>query len=214
MFRFALKHVQLRKQHRKILHVCYKRPTIFGPPLPPASPLLIFPRPSRPPPPPPSSQCSHPQSDIYFVSSAPVSSASNCSSRDTSSHSSPQTPTGYEMPVFPSPLGDGESQRRQDVDVTSLRFGKVPPPTPTPLSPPPADLFDFGTTLPTFICINFLFPAERFIEAAVFLLRSSCLRTADSPSSSASDLNKFFPPIVVVIIAPRILLYHAFTPPD
>lgn len=52
--------------------------------------------------------CSRPQSDIYFVSSAPVSSASNCSSRDTSSHSSPQTPTGYEMPVFPSPLGDGK----------------------------------------------------------------------------------------------------------
>ena len=48
------------------------------------------------------------QSDIYFVSSAPVSSASNCSSRDTSSQSSPQTPTGYEMPVFPSPLGDGK----------------------------------------------------------------------------------------------------------
>ncbi|XP_040915320.1 GTPase-activating Rap/Ran-GAP domain-like protein 3 isoform X1 [Toxotes jaculatrix] len=46
------------------------------------------------------------RSDIYFVSSAPVSSASNCSSRDTSSQSSPQTPTGYEMPAFPSPLGD------------------------------------------------------------------------------------------------------------
>ncbi|KAM7392602.1 hypothetical protein PAMA_007627 [Pampus argenteus] len=46
------------------------------------------------------------RSDIYFISSAPVSSASNCSSRDTSSQSSPQTPTGYEMPVFPSPLGD------------------------------------------------------------------------------------------------------------
>ncbi|KTG46823.1 hypothetical protein cypCar_00038974, partial [Cyprinus carpio] len=37
---------------------------------------------------------------------APINSASNCSSRDTSSQSSPQTPTGYEMPVFPSPLGD------------------------------------------------------------------------------------------------------------
>ncbi|KAG7268302.1 hypothetical protein CRUP_023097 [Coryphaenoides rupestris] len=46
------------------------------------------------------------RSDIYFVSSAPVNSASNCSSRDTSSQSSPQTPTGYEMPVFPSPLSD------------------------------------------------------------------------------------------------------------
>ncbi|XP_062334708.1 GTPase-activating Rap/Ran-GAP domain-like protein 3 isoform X7 [Osmerus eperlanus] len=49
------------------------------------------------------------RSDIYFVSSAPVNSATNCSSRDTSSQSSPQTPTGYEMPVFPSPLGDGET---------------------------------------------------------------------------------------------------------
>uniref|UniRef100_A0AAY4AHR3 GTPase-activating Rap/Ran-GAP domain-like protein 3 n=1 Tax=Denticeps clupeoides TaxID=299321 RepID=A0AAY4AHR3_9TELE len=37
------------------------------------------------------------RSDIYFISSAPVNSASNCSSRDTSSHSSPQTPTGYEI---------------------------------------------------------------------------------------------------------------------
>uniref|UniRef100_A0AAV2IS06 GTPase-activating Rap/Ran-GAP domain-like protein 3 n=1 Tax=Knipowitschia caucasica TaxID=637954 RepID=A0AAV2IS06_KNICA len=46
------------------------------------------------------------RSDIYFVSSAPVSSTSNSSSKDTSSQSSPQTPTGYEMPVFPSPLGD------------------------------------------------------------------------------------------------------------
>uniref|UniRef100_M3ZUP1 GTPase-activating Rap/Ran-GAP domain-like protein 3 n=1 Tax=Xiphophorus maculatus TaxID=8083 RepID=M3ZUP1_XIPMA len=53
------------------------------------------------------------RSDIYFVSSAPVSSASNCSSRDTSSQSSPQTPTGYEMPVFPSPLGDGEATCKQ-----------------------------------------------------------------------------------------------------
>lgn len=57
------------------------------------------------------SSVSRPQSDIYFVSSAPVSSASNCSSRDTSSQSSPQTPTGYEMPVFPSPLGDGKPRR-------------------------------------------------------------------------------------------------------
>uniref|UniRef100_A0A3B3DG52 GTPase-activating Rap/Ran-GAP domain-like protein 3 n=1 Tax=Oryzias melastigma TaxID=30732 RepID=A0A3B3DG52_ORYME len=58
------------------------------------------------------------RSDIYFVSSAPVSSASNCSSRDTSSQSSPQTPTGYEMPVFPSPLGDGE--------VTCKHIFKIP----------------------------------------------------------------------------------------
>ncbi|CAL8277210.1 unnamed protein product [Merluccius merluccius] len=56
----------------------------------------------------PELQLSASRSDIYFVSSAPVNSASNCSSRDTSSQSSPQTPTGYEMPVFPSPLSDGE----------------------------------------------------------------------------------------------------------
>ncbi|XP_049594291.1 GTPase-activating Rap/Ran-GAP domain-like protein 3 isoform X1 [Syngnathus scovelli] len=54
----------------------------------------------------PELQLASSRSDIYFVSSAPVSSASNCSSRDASSQSSPQTPTGYEMPVFPSPLGD------------------------------------------------------------------------------------------------------------
>ncbi|KAL0965183.1 hypothetical protein UPYG_G00277860 [Umbra pygmaea] len=54
----------------------------------------------------PELQLSASRSDIYFMSSAPVNSASNCSSRDSSSQSSPQTPTGYEMPVFPSPLGD------------------------------------------------------------------------------------------------------------
>ncbi|XP_061656604.1 GTPase-activating Rap/Ran-GAP domain-like protein 3 isoform X4 [Syngnathoides biaculeatus] len=54
----------------------------------------------------PELQLASSRSDIYFVSSAPVSSASNCSSKDASSQSSPQTPTGYEMPVFPSPLGD------------------------------------------------------------------------------------------------------------
>ncbi|XP_077441466.1 GTPase-activating Rap/Ran-GAP domain-like protein 3 isoform X2 [Vanacampus margaritifer] len=54
----------------------------------------------------PELQLASSRSDIYFASSAPVSSASNCSSRDASSQSSPQTPTGYEMPVFPSPLGD------------------------------------------------------------------------------------------------------------
>lgn len=66
----------------------------------------------------------HPQSDIYFVSSAPVSSASNCSSRDTSSQSSPQTPTGYEMPVFPSPLGDGkllQSKKYQRMMILGLQ---------------------------------------------------------------------------------------------
>ncbi|XP_066568831.1 GTPase-activating Rap/Ran-GAP domain-like protein 3 isoform X2 [Amia ocellicauda] len=46
------------------------------------------------------------RSDIYFASSAAVNAASNSSSKETSSQSSPQTPTAYEMPMFPSPLGD------------------------------------------------------------------------------------------------------------
>ncbi|XP_057674890.1 GTPase-activating Rap/Ran-GAP domain-like protein 3 isoform X3 [Corythoichthys intestinalis] len=54
----------------------------------------------------PELQLASSRSDIYFVSSAPVSSASNCSSRETSSQTSPQSPGSHEMPVFPSPLGD------------------------------------------------------------------------------------------------------------
>ncbi|XP_075435101.1 GTPase-activating Rap/Ran-GAP domain-like protein 3 isoform X4 [Ascaphus truei] len=49
------------------------------------------------------------RSDIYFKATAAVGSSSNSSSKDTSTHSSPQTPTGYEMPVFPSSL-EGEVQ--------------------------------------------------------------------------------------------------------
>ena len=87
------------------------------------------------------------QSDIYFVSSAPVSSASNCSSRDTSSQSSPQTPTGYEMPVFPSPLGDGKLGTVKPPEVVNIRhfslfkfffFFCM-----STVSVLPADLFDF-----------------------------------------------------------------------
>ncbi|XP_078497972.1 GTPase-activating Rap/Ran-GAP domain-like protein 3 [Lissotriton helveticus] len=50
------------------------------------------------------------RSDIYFKATAAVSSSSNSSSKDTSSQSSPQTPTGYEMPVFPASPGEGEIQ--------------------------------------------------------------------------------------------------------
>lgn len=71
------------------------------------------------------------QSDIYFLSSAPVSSASNCSSKDTSSQSSPQTPTGYEMPVFPSPLGDGKKMLNLPSEGSHT-------------STLPVEVFDFG----------------------------------------------------------------------
>lgn len=52
------------------------------------------------------------RSDIYFKASAAVSTSSNSSSKDTSSHSSPQTPTGYELPVFPSLPAEGDIQYR------------------------------------------------------------------------------------------------------
>ncbi|XP_062409606.1 GTPase-activating Rap/Ran-GAP domain-like protein 3 isoform X7 [Sardina pilchardus] len=75
------------------------------------------------------------RSDIYFVSSAPVTSASNCSSRDTSSQSSPQTPTGYEMPVFPSPLGDGEAQSKHiyKIPLSNLVGRSIERPLKSPL---------------------------------------------------------------------------------
>ncbi|XP_077593596.1 GTPase-activating Rap/Ran-GAP domain-like protein 3 isoform X2 [Stigmatopora nigra] len=55
----------------------------------------------------PELQLASSRSDIYFVSSAAVSSASNCNSRESSSQtSSPQSPGAHEMPLFHSPLGD------------------------------------------------------------------------------------------------------------
>ncbi|KAG2470188.1 GARL3 protein, partial [Polypterus senegalus] len=46
------------------------------------------------------------RSDIYFTTSVAVNGASSSSSKENSSLSSPLTPTGYELPTFPSPLGD------------------------------------------------------------------------------------------------------------
>uniref|UniRef100_A0A8C1Q9L6 GTPase-activating Rap/Ran-GAP domain-like protein 3 n=1 Tax=Cyprinus carpio TaxID=7962 RepID=A0A8C1Q9L6_CYPCA len=75
------------------------------------------------------------RSDIYFISSAPINSASNCSSRDTSSQSSPQTPTGYEMPVFPSPLGDGEAPSKHiyKIPLSNLVGRSIERPLKSPL---------------------------------------------------------------------------------
>uniref|UniRef100_A0A3B3QBF9 GTPase-activating Rap/Ran-GAP domain-like protein 3 n=1 Tax=Paramormyrops kingsleyae TaxID=1676925 RepID=A0A3B3QBF9_9TELE len=49
------------------------------------------------------------RADIYFVSAAPVNAVFSSSSRENSTHSSPQTPTEQDMPAFPPPLGDGET---------------------------------------------------------------------------------------------------------
>uniref|UniRef100_A0A8B9JF86 GTPase-activating Rap/Ran-GAP domain-like protein 3 n=1 Tax=Astyanax mexicanus TaxID=7994 RepID=A0A8B9JF86_ASTMX len=73
------------------------------------------------------------RSDIYFISSAPVNSASNCSSRDTSSQSSPQTPTGYEMPIFPSPLGDAPSKQIYKIPLSNLVGRSIERPLKSPL---------------------------------------------------------------------------------
>ncbi|MFT7815511.1 GTPase-activating Rap/Ran-GAP domain-like protein 3 isoform X4 [Arapaima gigas] len=75
------------------------------------------------------------RSDIYFVSSAPLNAASNCSSRDTSSQSSPQTPTAYEMPIFPSPLGDGEVQSKHifKIPLSNLVGRSIERPLKSPL---------------------------------------------------------------------------------
>uniref|UniRef100_A0A8D0LCX8 GTPase activating Rap/RanGAP domain like 3 n=1 Tax=Sphenodon punctatus TaxID=8508 RepID=A0A8D0LCX8_SPHPU len=50
------------------------------------------------------------RSDIYFKAAAAVSEVSNSSSKDTSSHSSPQTPTAQEMPVFSPSSAEGKAK--------------------------------------------------------------------------------------------------------
>lgn len=48
------------------------------------------------------------QSDIYFKATATVSGSSHSSLKETSSNSSPQTPTAHEMPEFPSSSAEGK----------------------------------------------------------------------------------------------------------
>ncbi|XP_037653261.1 GTPase-activating Rap/Ran-GAP domain-like protein 3 isoform X3 [Choloepus didactylus] len=53
------------------------------------------------------------RSDIYFTATAAVNEVSSGgSSKRASVHSSPQTPPGRDTPVFPSSLGEGESQSK------------------------------------------------------------------------------------------------------
>ncbi|XP_047685874.1 GTPase-activating Rap/Ran-GAP domain-like protein 3 isoform X1 [Prionailurus viverrinus] len=54
-----------------------------------------------------------PSSDIYFTAAAAVNEVSSGgSSKGASAHNSPQTPPGRETPVFPSSLGEGETQSK------------------------------------------------------------------------------------------------------
>ncbi|KAM5145388.1 GTPase-activating Rap/Ran-GAP domain-like protein 3 [Mantella aurantiaca] len=77
------------------------------------------------------------RSDIYFKASAAVSTSSNSSSKDTSSHSSPQTPTGYELPVFPSPPAEGEIQYRNiyKIPLSNLVGRSIERPLKSPMVP-------------------------------------------------------------------------------
>uniref|UniRef100_A0A667IDQ0 GTPase-activating Rap/Ran-GAP domain-like protein 3 n=1 Tax=Lynx canadensis TaxID=61383 RepID=A0A667IDQ0_LYNCA len=53
------------------------------------------------------------RSDIYFTAAAAVNEVSSGgSSKGASAHNSPQTPPGRETPVFPSSLGEGETQSK------------------------------------------------------------------------------------------------------
>ncbi|CAH2316636.1 GTPase-activating Rap Ran-GAP domain 3 [Pelobates cultripes] len=77
------------------------------------------------------------RSDIYFKATAAVISSSNSSSKDTSSHSSPQTPSGYELPVFPSPPVEGEVQCRNiyKIPLSNLVGRSIERPLKSPLAP-------------------------------------------------------------------------------
>nr|XP_033818039.1 GTPase-activating Rap/Ran-GAP domain-like protein 3 isoform X2 [Geotrypetes seraphini] len=77
------------------------------------------------------------RSDIYFQATAAVSSSSNSSSKDTSSHSSPQTPTGYDMPVFLSSPGEGEIQYKNlyKIPLSNLVGRSIERPLKSPLVP-------------------------------------------------------------------------------
>uniref|UniRef100_A0A3B4E698 GTPase-activating Rap/Ran-GAP domain-like protein 3 n=1 Tax=Pygocentrus nattereri TaxID=42514 RepID=A0A3B4E698_PYGNA len=75
------------------------------------------------------------RSDIYFISSAPVNSASNCSSRDTSSQSSPQTPTDcfYLLLSFLLISGEAPSKQIYKIPLSNLVGRSIERPLKSPL---------------------------------------------------------------------------------
>ncbi|XP_053328592.1 GTPase-activating Rap/Ran-GAP domain-like protein 3 [Spea bombifrons] len=77
------------------------------------------------------------RSDIYFKATAAVISSSNSSSKDTSSHSSPQTPTGYDLPPFPSSPAEGEVQSKNiyKIPLSNLVGRSIERPLKSPLVP-------------------------------------------------------------------------------
>ncbi|XP_018088086.1 GTPase-activating Rap/Ran-GAP domain-like protein 3 isoform X2 [Xenopus laevis] len=75
------------------------------------------------------------RSDIYFKATAAVGSSSNSSSKDTSSHSSPMTPTGYELPVFPSSPGEVQCRNIYKIPLSNLVGRSIERPLKSPLVP-------------------------------------------------------------------------------
>ncbi|XP_075116804.1 GTPase-activating Rap/Ran-GAP domain-like protein 3 isoform X2 [Leptodactylus fuscus] len=77
------------------------------------------------------------RSDIYFKASTTMGSSSTSSSKDTSSRSSPQTPTGYDLPPFPSAPGEGEVQCRNiyKIPLSNLVGQSIERPLKSPLVP-------------------------------------------------------------------------------
>ncbi|XP_053551903.1 GTPase-activating Rap/Ran-GAP domain-like protein 3, partial [Bombina bombina] len=77
------------------------------------------------------------RSDIYFKATSAVGSSSNSSSKDTSSHSSPQTPPGFDLPVFPSAPGEGELQYKNiyKIPLSNLVGRSIERPLKSPLVP-------------------------------------------------------------------------------
>ncbi|KAM7143890.1 GTPase-activating Rap/Ran-GAP domain-like protein 3 isoform 4-T6 [Macrochelys suwanniensis] len=77
------------------------------------------------------------RSDIYFKATATVSGSSNRSSKETSSNSSPQTPTAHEMPEFPSSSAEGEVQYKHlyKIPLSNLVGRSIERPLKSPLVP-------------------------------------------------------------------------------
>ncbi|XP_037735450.1 GTPase-activating Rap/Ran-GAP domain-like protein 3 isoform X7 [Chelonia mydas] len=77
------------------------------------------------------------RSDIYFKATATVSGSSHSSLKETSSNSSPQTPTAHEMPEFPSSSAEGEVQYKNlyKIPLSNLVGRSIERPLKSPLVP-------------------------------------------------------------------------------
>ncbi|XP_040298752.1 GTPase-activating Rap/Ran-GAP domain-like protein 3 isoform X2 [Bufo bufo] len=77
------------------------------------------------------------RSDIYFKASTTMGGSSDSSSKDTSTHSSPQTPTGYQPPPFPGSPGEGDVHSRNifKIPLSNLVGRSIERPLKSPLVP-------------------------------------------------------------------------------